>query len=267
MAVFKNGIFAYDSNGQIVNPTTNLNVTVPCGNFFAAVGTLNITQRNAIYQLVTDLKNYNIWDKMKAIYPMVGQTGVSSSFEVNLKDPSTFRGTFYGGWEFTNTGAKPNGSTGYMDTGLTSNVEFTSITGQHLCSYNTTPSTGMTMGGGSGATTNQSYMWKGNTHILLGVSTSTTINNNAGFALAVYEGGKSKTFNNNSKTSDSVKTFSGFGNTKIFISAYTSNGITPSLLDNAESRFASIGDGLTDTEAANFYTAVQRFQTTLGRQV
>jgi hypothetical protein len=31
--------------------------------------------------------------------------------------------------------------------------------------------------------------------------------------------------------------------------------------------FASIGDGLTDTEAANFYTAVQRFQTTLGRQV
>ena len=34
-----------------------------------------------------------------------------------------------------------------------------------------------------------------------------------------------------------------------------------------ELAFASIGDGLTDTEAANFYTAVQAFQTTLGRQV
>jgi hypothetical protein len=34
-----------------------------------------------------------------------------------------------------------------------------------------------------------------------------------------------------------------------------------------ECAFATIGDGLTDTEAANFYTAVQRFQTTLGRQV
>jgi 2-hydroxy-3-keto-5-methylthiopentenyl-1-phosphate phosphatase len=34
-----------------------------------------------------------------------------------------------------------------------------------------------------------------------------------------------------------------------------------------EYSFFSIGDGLTDTEAANLYTAVQRFQTTLGRQV
>jgi hypothetical protein len=31
--------------------------------------------------------------------------------------------------------------------------------------------------------------------------------------------------------------------------------------------FASIGDGLTNTEAANFYTAVQAYQTTLSRQV
>ena len=31
--------------------------------------------------------------------------------------------------------------------------------------------------------------------------------------------------------------------------------------------FAHISDGLTDTEAANLYTSVQTFQTTLGRQV
>lgn len=30
---------------------------------------------------------------------------------------------------------------------------------------------------------------------------------------------------------------------------------------------ALIADGLTDTESANFYTAVQTFQTTLSRQV
>jgi hypothetical protein len=34
-----------------------------------------------------------------------------------------------------------------------------------------------------------------------------------------------------------------------------------------ECAFASIGDGLSDTEAANLYTAVQNFQTTLNRQV
>jgi hypothetical protein len=31
--------------------------------------------------------------------------------------------------------------------------------------------------------------------------------------------------------------------------------------------FASIGDGLTDTEAANLYTAVQNFQVALSRNV
>jgi hypothetical protein len=31
--------------------------------------------------------------------------------------------------------------------------------------------------------------------------------------------------------------------------------------------FSSIGDGLTDTQASNFYTAVQAFQTTLSRNV
>jgi hypothetical protein len=36
---------------------------------------------------------------------------------------------------------------------------------------------------------------------------------------------------------------------------------------NKETAFASIGDGLTDGEADNFYTSVQKFNTTLGRQI
>jgi hypothetical protein len=36
---------------------------------------------------------------------------------------------------------------------------------------------------------------------------------------------------------------------------------------NKEVAFASIGDGLTDAESIAFYTAVQAFQTSLGRQV
>ena len=34
-----------------------------------------------------------------------------------------------------------------------------------------------------------------------------------------------------------------------------------------ECAFATIGDGLTDTEVANLYIAVQTYQTTLARQV
>jgi hypothetical protein len=42
---------------------------------------------------------------------------------------------------------------------------------------------------------------------------------------------------------------------------------SPGAYSNKQCAFASIGEGLTDTEAANFYTAVQAFQTTLSRQV
>jgi hypothetical protein len=51
----------------------------------------------------------------------------------------------------------------------------------------------------------------------------------------------------------------------MYIGAY--GALTPDLFSTKESAFASIGDGLTDAEAANFYTAVQAYQTTLGRAV
>jgi hypothetical protein len=52
----------------------------------------------------------------------------------------------------------------------------------------------------------------------------------------------------------------------LFIGSNNVNG-SPSTYDNKEIAFGSLGDGLTDTEAANFYTAVQTFQTTLSRNV
>ena len=45
------------------------------------------------------------------------------------------------------------------------------------------------------------------------------------------------------------------------------NGPPISAYSTKQYAFASIGNGLTDTEAAALYTAVQAFQTTLSRQV
>jgi hypothetical protein len=44
-------------------------------------------------------------------------------------------------------------------------------------------------------------------------------------------------------------------------------GGSVSQFSNFECAFASLGDGLTDTDAGNLYTAVQAYQTTLARQV
>jgi hypothetical protein len=55
-------------------------------------------------------------------------------------------------------------------------------------------------------------------------------------------------------------------NLSIHISGYNIFG-TNTFPSSKETAFNSIGDGLTDTQASNLYTAVQTFQTTLSRQV
>jgi hypothetical protein len=59
----------------------------------------------------------------------------------------------------------------------------------------------------------------------------------------------------------------GSKNNSTFILLANNQPAAPNEWSLANLAFSSIGDGLTDTEATNLYTAVQRFQTTLGRQV
>jgi hypothetical protein len=78
-------------------------------------------------------------------------------------------------------------------------------------------------------------------------------------ALSFYKNGTSRISNTLTQSSTSLPT-----NT-YYLGA--NNGTVTGDHDNKELAFASLGDGLTDTEAANFYTAVQAYQTTLGRAV
>ena len=57
-----------------------------------------------------------------------------------------------------------------------------------------------------------------------------------------------------------------FSNLNIYLSAHNNNGVV-SAYSNRQIAFFSIGQGFTDTEADNFYTAVQAFQTSLSRQI
>lgn len=71
------------------------------------------------------------------------------------------------------------------------------------------------------------------------------------------------------KNGSSISTSSDSSNRStysIYLSAWNDSG-TANYLNNRELAFSSIGDGLTDTEASNLYTAVQAFQTTLSRNV
>lgn len=105
--------------------------------FITATAITDTTQKNAINDLVLDLKGAGIWTKMKALYPMVG--GTASSHKFNLKDPrdldAAFRLTFYGGVTHSSSGVLGNGVDGYADTFLNMSTQYSDPYDVHLSAY------------------------------------------------------------------------------------------------------------------------------------
>jgi len=247
--------------------------------FITAAGITNSTQQSAINTLVTSLKGYGIWTKMKAIYPFVG--GTANSHKFNLKHPEdatyAFRLGFNGGWTHTSTGAKPNGTNAYADTFLNA---LTSLTNNnyHLAHYSRTQKTTggeVDMGCGEFATAkmiaiDQYYAGAGKAFVAGDYNTSLITNadtNTLGMIVGSRTSQTSAKLFMNAVQKGSTLTLSNPNiqpNGKFYLGA---NNTTPIEYSSKECAFASIGDGLTDTEVANLYTAVQAYQTTLGRQV
>ena len=241
------------------------------GRVTAAGGTLSSTEQNAINQLVVDMKSYGIWTAMKAIYPMVGASAAACA--QNLKS-SSFTGTFNGGWTFSTTGATPNGTSGYMNTNLNPNSVFGLGYASNGSYFRTTFTAGQTnINGVTNGT--QRFDFGYDNGVLapfnaIGSNSSDvgTDTDNRGFLLSTRQGASVvKLFRNNVLKINGSQTFTSYPSLNYFVAARNLNG-TPQLLSNMGSlAFHIIGDGLSDTEASNFYNAVQAFQTTLSRQV
>jgi len=248
--------------------------------FVAAAGLTDATQKNAINQLVVDLKAYSIWTKMKAIYPFVG--GTADTHKWNLKDArdtdSAFRLSFSGGWTHASTGAKPNGTTGYANTFITPSTH-SSQNSSHLSFYSRTNSTGDGMNIGQiqtvpglrgfhmaisfGLNSNQMRTRLNSEN----ASTSYTPTDTRGlFSISRINSSEYKGFRNASNVFTFTEASNTPGNIQMIIGAInTTDGV--SNYSTHECAFATIGDGLTDTEVSDLYTAVNTFQTTLSRNV
>lgn len=251
--------------------------------FITAAGITDATQQSAINTLVTDLKGYGVWSKMKAIYPFVG--GTSSTHKWNLKDPrdldAAYRLVFSGGWTHSSNGALPNGTNAYADTKLNPSLILTNYS-NHLSYYsrtNNNPSIDFDMGIGTNLGTYSNSLFIRRSNNTAGYdSGNASSNNRISFAnsnsLGFYNG--SITANNSRKYyKNGVNQISNTNvltqenpNSNIFIGAYNEYNVSgANYYGSKQCAFASIGDGLTDTEAANLYTAVQAYQTTLSRNV
>jgi hypothetical protein len=244
-----------------------------------AGGILSATEQNAVNTLVIALKADGIWTKMKAIYPMVGASAAACSR--NLKSDN-FNGTFSSGWTFATTGVQPNGTSAFLNTALQPSSQLTT-TSTHVSYYSRTDtiinpgieigtwlssySRGieLTLHRSNAAIKTSSVInspgnspWPvlGGSQVSSGFFISSRIASNL---LTLFKNSTSLGTNTNSPTL-------GLSTFNIYIAASNDFG-TAGSFSNKECAFASIGDGLTNTETANFYTRVQAFQTTLNRQI
>jgi hypothetical protein len=251
--------------------------------FITAAGITDSTQQSAIITLVSDLKTYGIWTKFKAIYPIVG--GTASSHKFNLKDPrdldAAFRLTFSSGWTHSANGMTPNGTTSYADTFLIPNTSMV-VNSAHLSYYSRTDSAilnevpmGVSLNlGGNGVNlvirrNSNVNSFRATSGIFSGVVDSTSTDSRGLTTGSITSSSSRKIYKNGTLLNTNSSTITQVRSTgKIFIGAVNITDLGgATLFTNKECAFASIGDGLTDTESANLYTAVQAFQTTLGRQV
>ena len=236
--------------------------------FFTAASITDNTQKSAVNTLVLSLKSANIWSKMKALYPVVG--GVASSHAVNLKTPGTYNLSFATGWTHSSTGMTPNAAT-YANTNLMPSTAGLGQNSTHFSYYSRTNinegkyDMGISLSNYSIIASNSSNIFSA----AINQATQSSASNSDSRGLFMSNRTSSSSvvgFKNNNKLISSNTVSTTPENYSFYIASANRNN-TPLTYSSKECAFSSIGDGLTDTDATNFYNAVQTFQTTLGRQV
>lgn len=254
-------------------------------NFINVASITNSTEQNAINTLVLTLKSNSLWsNKMFAIYPFVGGTSTSCSY--NLIDPTKYQITWSGGVTFNVSGVTGNGTNGFGDTQFNPNVvnATTGITtsfSYSIYSRSQFGSNGIELGnaGNNGVSsmaiyagrtgggpfthlvdnysnTRGRYFW--NTSITTGLfgCSRTAIN-----SMSPYKDGSLISTVTTSELTANITDM----NRTCYLLAY--NFSTPGGYSLRQLAFSHIGLGLSSTDMSNLYNAQQTFQTTLGRQV
>lgn len=265
--------------------------------FIAASGITDNTQKSAVNTLVTSLKGYSLWSNLNAIYPFVG--GTASTHKWNLKDPrdlnAAYRLSFSGGWTHSSNGITGNASNTYADT-FFSNFT-TPVRALGVYTRNTTATTnGVYIGQMETLNTTDPEGTQAFSEVMIqdnGAQMSSDISQgpNTGFVNNTNKSGfytissgslTSQTSTYKNGTLNSTTSVTPVANSlvdrAITIGALRSVSSTDGIFDpgsdsivqytNQNIAFAFIGTTfLSAAQMSNLYTAVQAYQTTLGRQV
>jgi hypothetical protein len=242
-------------------------------------GTVSETITTAVNTLFTSLKSNGLYTKIYALYPFVGSTTASCAIEA--KGTTSYNLSYYGpGASASANGLSGNGNT-IAELSFTPSSIFASADSIHISYYSRTSRSGNSsfsigtagLDPTSGALRrlqlnilydSNTYLAIGNISNLIAYSDSGTTGFYIGSRTAVnslklYKNGSMVSQNTNSNTNEL--------NSSTNIDFFGTNAGSPAEFDNLQSAFISLGSGLTDGEASTYYTIVQTFQTSLGRQV
>ncbi len=229
--------------------------------FIAAANITDNTIQQAINYLVVDLKNNNLWNKIRVLYPLVGGNSTTTSF--NLVNPSFNRITWVNAPTFSSTGVLGNGLNQYGET----NANVFNILGANNCSlsyYTRTTGSGPIGAFGSGANFALYPQLSGTVNIS---STSTTfagaLTNTGLFFATKTLAGNIRAFKDGIFRSQSVVSTTALPTISFHL--LRTNGFVG--YNNQECAFCHLGENFTDNEALIFNNIVQQFQTALSRQV
>jgi hypothetical protein len=236
--------------------------------FIAATGITDTTIINALNTMDLSLISNGLDTKMKALYPFVG--GTASTHKYNFMDArdldAAFRLSFFGGWTHNSNGVTGNGTNAGAQTFFNPVTQALSINSAHLSYYARTGSATNNVWIGNGAVNGFLENIGGTIYGALGTN-----------AYMTYSSIINNLFTMVNRTSNTYQELRRQGSSLISnapnATSYNSqdfyiNSYGPTLyFSPSNCAFASIGDGLSNSEASAFYTITQTFQTSLSRQV
>jgi len=277
---------------RILNPYRNDSpiggIDPDAANYLAAVGIINDTTvyyagtpqeitgaaiYTAMNTFVGALKSEGVYDKLKAVYPLIG--GNAGNHKWNLINPqdtnAAHRMLWYGAGTHSKTGFKGDGSTAYGDTNFNQSIH-SQLNNESFGYYSRTDLNGFIIEMGMYTSSSSSYILARlngrfySRHQATSESGNLLVSTSLGFfGVTRRESSFYRQFMNNNYLIKNDVSIS-LSNINFYIGARNFSG-SGNAFSNRELSYSFIGEGLTEIQMTAHYNAVQQLQTDLKRAV
>jgi len=262
--------------GPLKSISFNAGIDANAASFVATAGITLQYQITAIDNFVRELKTAGVWTKLHALWPIIGGTATQHSY--NLVDPALYQLTYTGGITHGVEGIRGNGSTGFANTGLApstiSGIQDNAAFGHYV--RTTEQGTVIDMGVFQSATTRYMSCLRNRGS---GLSEFIRVNDNSGaasdFITTTYKGSYILSRTGSTGFTDYLN--------GVAVAARTATSVTPNTINmflmalNSDGTATNhslrtygmffISQGLTAGEVSLLHTAINTYQTSLGRNV